>query len=46
MLLLCDLVYFMEGMEYFDDYLKVVVWVQFFVSFNCDVMMENVVMVL
>lgn len=27
MLLLCDLVYFMEGMEYFDDYLKVVVWV-------------------
>lgn len=38
-----DLAYFMEGTEYFDDYLKAVAWAQLFASLNRDAMMENVV---
>jgi len=37
-----DLAYFMEGTEYFDDYLKAVAWAQLFASLNRDAMMENV----
>ncbi len=38
-----DLAYFMEGTEYFDDYLKAVAWAQLFASLNRDALMENVV---
>lgn len=39
-----DLAYFMEGTEYFDDYLsKAVAWAQLFASLNRDASMENVV---
>lgn len=38
-----DLAYFMEGTEYFDDYLRAVAWAQLFASLNRDAMMENVV---
>ncbi len=38
-----DLAYFMEGTEYFDDYLKAVARAQLFASLNRDAMMENVV---
>lgn len=38
-----DFVYFLEGMDYFNDYVEVVEWVQEFVYWNCQVMMENVI---
>ncbi len=38
-----DLAYFLEGTEYFDDYLKAVASAQLFASLNRDAMMENVV---
>lgn len=36
-----DLAYFMEGTEYFDDYLRAVAWAQLFASLNRDAMMET-----
>jgi tRNA-splicing ligase RtcB len=37
-----DLAWFEEGSEYFDDYLKAVMWAQRFASLNREAMVENV----